>query len=442
MKEYMKRFIYSGLLIRHNKNYKEITNLNSTNEFSDFHDERLLNLISHAFTNVPFYKRIFNGFDLDKSSFTLDQIPILTKEIVRTNFKNLTSQDYKKRTWFYNSSGGSTGEPLKIIQDDQTVKWSNIGHYYYCKNMLGIDEPIAKKVIIWGNERDVFGQRASFKERFYRNITKSVLLNGFLMNEDNMYKYINTINTYKPEYIRGYASSLYEICKFADRKKIDLYTPKIIESTSENLSTEMREKIESSFGTKVYDFYGSREVSSIAGECEKGSLHIFTFKNSVEVLDRNNKPVKPGEKGNVIITDLANYSFPLIRYEIGDMAILGKDKCKCGNPLPTLKKVVGRITDSFIQKNGTIVPAEYFTQLIGVYCNKGLIKKFQILQEDYDLIRIKMVLYTDINISEKKNIENKIKLVMGKSCKIIWDQVDDIPKTKSGKYLFTKSNVI
>jgi starvation-inducible outer membrane lipoprotein len=83
-------------------------------------------------------------------------------------------------------------------------------------------------------------------------------------------------------------------------------------------------------------------------------------------------------------------------------------------------------------KNGTIVPAEYFTQLIGVYCNKGLIEKFQILQEDYDLIKIKAVAYPGFNVSEEKEIEHKIKLVMGKNCKTIWEYVDDIPKPEVG----------
>jgi phenylacetate-CoA ligase len=443
MKNDLLRFFYSGFFIKYNADYNNIKKKEDSNDFSDFQESRLEKLLSHSFLNVPYYNEVIKKTNFDtNNNLYLNRFPILNKDIIRTNFKKLQSNDLKKRNWFYNTSGGSTGEPLKIIQDDKNIKWGNIAHYYYCNDMLGLNEPKSRKIILWGSERDIFGKWISLKERIYRKLTRTVLLNSFIMNETNMEKYIHTINNYKPVYIRGYASSLYELSKFAEKKNIYLHSPQMIESTSENLRDEMREKIESIFGTKVYDFYGSREVSSMAGECEKGSLHIFTFKNFLEILDKNDKSVKKGKEGRVVVTDLSNYSMPLIRYEIGDLAVLGDNKCKCGSPLPTLKKVTGRITDHFVLKDGTTIPGEYFIHLIGVVCNKGIIKKFQVIQEDYNLIKIKVVFYSEINNSVKSEIETKIKLVMGNNCKIIWDQVDDIPKTNSGKYLFTKSSVI
>jgi len=200
----------------------------------------------------------------------------------------------------------------------------------------------------------------------------------------------------------------------------------------------MREVIENIFGTKLYDFYGSREVSSIAGECKEGKMHVFMFWNYVEVINNNNKPVKDGEEGRVIVTSLHNYSMPLIRYEIGDMAVSGSKNCRCNNPLPTLKKVIGRITDHFIKDDGTIIHGEYFTHL---FFQEDWIRAFQIIQEDYKKIIISVVTKDNIKKSNKRNIEDKIKLVMGKDCKIFWNFVDKIPNSKSGKHLYTKSLV-
>jgi len=257
-----------------------------------------------------------------------------------------------------------------------------------------------------------------------------------------MKNYIKIINLQKPDLIRGYTGSLYELCRFAEREKYKIYTPKILVSAAETLRDEMRAMIEGVFGTKIYNFYGSRETASLAGECKYGLIHMFMFNNYMEILDKNNEPVKEGQEGRVIITNLHNYSMPFIRYEIGDMAILGSKNCKCGSPLPTLKRVTGRITDCFVKEDGTIIPAEFFISFIGVFWNKGLIKKFQVIQEDYKQIRILVVLAGDINKPEKKFIEDKIKIAMGKDCEIIWDFVNDIPKTKSGKYIYTKSLVL
>ena len=114
------------------------------------------------------------------------------------------------------------------------------------------------------------------------------------------------------------------------RKKYLFTHPKIVVSAAENLSDTMRNVIESNFGTKVYNFYGSREIGNLAGECKDGLLHSFLFWNYLEVLDKDNQPVREGEEGRVVVTNLYNYSMPLIRYEIGDMAILGPKSALAG----------------------------------------------------------------------------------------------------------------
>jgi phenylacetate-CoA ligase len=107
--------------------------------------------------------------------------------------------------------------------------------------------------------------------------------------------------------------------------------------------------------------------------------------------------------------------------------------------LPTFKEVTGRITDQFLLENGTKVSSLYFIMLLSVYCNKGEIEKFQMIQEDYNKIRILVVPKGEVTDSYKREVMEKIRVVMGRDCKIEWDIVDDIPKTPSGKYVYTKS---
>jgi phenylacetate-CoA ligase len=128
---------------------------------------------------------------------------------------------------------------------------------------------------------------------------------------------------------------------------------------------------------------------------------------------------------------------PLIRYDVGDMAVLGPKKCKCGNPLPTLKKITGKICCFFRREDGTLIEDEYFVEL---FTHRELAKAFRIIQEDYKRIRIKIVpREKTLRDSEKREIETKIKMVMGRDCKVIWEVVNEIPKTGAGKYLPTQS---
>jgi len=421
-------------LLRRNfeKQYSEAKRINQ--------EKYLKDLLLHVYHNVPYYNRVFREIgiikdaDVDLSKFS--RIPILTKEIMRKYHEELISKDYTTRRWYYNSSGGSTGEPTRFIQDGQYDKWIKATNKYYYQDMLGIDEVNVKKVILWGSERDIFKGSIGLKTKIINWLTNTVFLNSFKMAEEDMVDYIKIMNSYRPELIQGYAGSLYELCRYAEKKKLKIHTPKILVSEAETLSDEMREKIETIFGTKLYDFYGSRETSSLAGECKYGLIHIFMFNNYIEILDSRNQPVKEGEEGRVIVTALHNYAMPFIRYEIGDMAVLGPEKCECGNPLPTLKKITGRVTDYFIREDGTIVSGTALTLTFNL---KDWVKAFQIIQEDYKKIKILIVRSGNVNESEKKDIEWKIKFLLGGDCKITWEFVDEIPKTKSGKYLYIKS---
>ena len=424
------------------KEIDEIEKVKSEKDLSIFIGKYLKVLLLHSYYNVDYYKCILDKVDIIRNGEVyLDnfrQIPILTKSIIRKYGEKLVSHDYMTRKWRYNTSGGSTGEPVRFIQDNLYEKWGAATSYYYYKHILGIEEPVARKIVLWGSERDIFQGSLGWKAKLLNWLTNTVFLNSFRMTEHDMERYLAIINFYKPDLIRGYAGSLYELCRYAKHRGIRVYTPKAVISTAETLMDEMREVIEDVFGTKVYNFYGSRETNNLAGECREGLLHILAFHNYVEIINWHNQPVGEGEEGRVIVTNLHNYSMPFIRYEIGDTAILGPRRCRCGSPLPTLRKITGRITDHFVTKEGTIIHGEYFTHL---FYFKDWVKAFRVIQEDFQKIRILVNLKDKVNEHEKKDIEKRIKLVMGSDCQIIWEFIDDIPKTPQGKRLYTISLV-
>lgn len=423
------------------REYIEIKSIVSKNHLEKFHQKYMKKILLHLYKNVPYYlpfleeeKIVYNNDKIDLSKF--NQLPILTKEIMRKNHEELISTDYRTRKWYYNSSGGSTGEPIRFIQDNIYSKWENARNYYYFKDILNVDIGRIKKIVLWGSERDLLKGSVGIKAKISNWLTNTMFLNSFKMTGNDIDEYINIINAYEPELIRGYAGSLYELCNYLEKKIKEVHTPRILLAQAETVTDEMKEKIERVFKTKLYNFYGSREVAGIAGECKEGLMHIFSFHNYVEILDDNNQPVKDGEEGRVIVTNLHNYSMPFIRYDIGDRAILGPEKCKCGNILPTLKKVTGRVTDHFVSENGSIISGSALTLTFNLM---DWVKAFQIIQEDYKKIKILIVTENDKNDLMMAEVEKKIKFLLGKDCEINWEFVQHIPKTKSGKYLYIKS---
>lgn len=425
------------------KEYHKLKDITDPGELDRFIKSKLVALLIHANKNVPYYKSLFSKINLienDEINLTdFYKIPILTREDIRVHGKDLISTDHEFRKCHLNYSGGSVGEPIKFMQDSIYIKWRNAINRYYLEDIIGVDEWKTKKIILWGSERDLFKGSIGVRAILENWLINTKLLNSFRMSDDRMESYIRTINSYKPELIRGYTGSLYELSRYVNKNSIFLEKPNTVICAAETLNSDMRTQIEKAFKTKVYNFYGSREVSSLAGECSSGLLHVFSFWNYIEILDDNNKPVEANEQGKVVVTNLFNYSMPLIRYEIGDIAIRGPETCACGCILPTIRKITGRITDHFVLRNGSIVPAEFFIHLIGVLRNDGRIKKFQVIQEDYNLIKILYITDSIVDNYIKKDIDDKIKIVMGNDCNIVWTQVEDIPKTRSGKYIYTKS---
>ena len=423
--------------------YNQFRSIKHEEELVAFQNSHLVSILDHAYKNVPYYHNclenlnIISGNTIDISRFR--DIPLLTKNIIRANQQALISDDYMSRKWNYNTSGGSTGEPVRFVQDNVYSSWGGAANYYYYNDILGIDWYKARKVNLWGSLRDITRDSLDIKSRLTNWVNNYVLLNSFRMSEMDMERYIRVINSYKPDIVHGYAGSLYELSEFTIKNHCPLHSPKFVVSSAETLQDDMRVSIEEAFGTKVYNFYGSREVSNLAGECAEGLMHTFGFWNYIEVLDENNQPVREGEEGKVVVTNLFNYSMPLIRYEIGDLAIRGPNRCTCGCFLPTLKKVTGRTSDPFILEDGTIISGGYLTQL---FYFREWIHSFQIVQEEYK--KIKNVFFVSagmVNNHEQFEIEEKIRLVMGKDCEVIWEAVDEIPKTSSGKHLYRISYV-
>ncbi len=364
----------------------------------------------------------------------LNNLPILTKDIIRRQFKELQSTKQIAATTYKNSSGGSTGKPVTMIQDTNYNSWSEATQEYYFREFLGVGKNAVKSVWLWGSERDL-SKINSWRTKVGLYLQNQLFLNTFETSDQYWLEYIERIRSYRPYYVAGYAGSLYQIARVARKYNICLYKPKFVYSAAEMLRDFMRKEIEEQFNAKVYDYYGSREVGAIAGECSAGRRHVFIMNNAIEILSDADRPVNDGEDGRIIITNLHNYAMPMIRYDIGDTGAMSFDRCVCGSSLPIIERLTGRVTDHFRLKDGNLVHGEFFTHL---FYFRDWVKQFQIAQIDYDHVRISVVPDSKVDERDVADINVNIRTVMGKDCAVEWLYVDQIEKTPQGKFLFTR----
>jgi len=413
-------------------------------QIKEYQHRQLEKLLKHASEHVPYYRQIMQECGaLQNGSIDLDRftdIPFLTKDVLRERFEELKSDDLQQRNWYENASGGSTGEPVVLIQDrefsDRSRARTIIG-----SRMAGI-ELCDPEIILWGSTRDLFQEAEGLRAKLDKFIRNQTLLNAFKMSHGNMTEYIKLINSMHPKLILAYAQSAYELARFSLDQSLPIEGVGAVVTSAGTLYPFMRETISQAFHAPVFNRYGSREVGGIATECDAHlGMHVHMETQLIEIINAQGNRCKSGEEGEIVVTSLTNYAMPLIRYRIGDMGVWSELECTCGRGARLLKAVTGRVTDYFISRDGKIVPSEYFIHLLGVVLNSGWVKKTQIIQEDYDHIRIKFVSYARPVRRNLEDIIHKIRLVMGQSCIVDIDFVDDIPPLKSGKYRYTISKI-
>jgi phenylacetate-CoA ligase len=178
------------------------------NQLLELQQERLKRLLVHAYKQVPYYRNILREAEVvtDNEEIMLDnfhKIPLLTKDIIRSKFQNLKSNDINNRKWYENTSGGSTGEPVRFVQEKHYGAWPmavtklyDIWTGYYDGQ---------RKVILWGSERDLFVGHETLKIRLGRWLRNELWLNSFRMTPEHMISYVEKINKFKPIQILAYA---------------------------------------------------------------------------------------------------------------------------------------------------------------------------------------------------------------------------------------------
>jgi len=252
------------------------------------------------------------------------------------------------------------------------------------------------------------------------------------MGDKEIRAYIDIINKIKPKMILAYSQSIYELARYVESNRLQVYSPHSILSSATPLSSNNRNTIERVFNCQVYNRYGSREVGSIASECYKHEgLHVSILTHYIEILNDKLEMCKEGEKGEIYVTLLTNYTMPLIRYKIQDMAIFTNKPCSCGRGLPLIIDVMGRTSEYFLKRDGTKVDGYFFDFPIW---DKNWLLRYQIIQKGYNLLVYNLKVQYEPPRGELEEIDNKIKKVMGNDCKIIFNFVDNIVPSVSGKY--------
>lgn len=318
------------LIFKHFKDLKESENW-SKEELLKLNEQRLRDLCVFSFNHSPFYKKRFLevGFDPEKdwSLEGFKKIPFTTKADLISRNEEIHTPSHFFRKRFYVETSGTSGQILTFHRDESWDSFNRAsiwrGYSWFGAN------PWDKKLYFWGYNT------AKLKRAKLRLM--DFLVNRFRLFDfepKKLQKLIPKLSQVK--IIEGYSSMIYELANVLDGKGVKFPNLCMVKGTSEKIFPHYQEIAQKIYGMRIVSEYGSTESGIIAFECPDGNMHINLEGVFVE---------KDPEDGGIIVTNLQSYSFPSIRYKLGDQIELADPdfECSCGMKHPVLKEVTGRI---------------------------------------------------------------------------------------------------
>jgi len=404
-------------------------------DFSAIRDRQLLRLLKYAGKHCPYYREILSPFNLsDRNCF--HEIPFLTKDLVRSHENELKSQIVPESCFSYRKTGGSTGEPLGF--------WSTVNtemiHQTFLFELHGylpgdkilamdgtrIDEPLLSANTYWKVKNN--GKMLPYG---------GMALSSLYLNDKTIPCYIDFLNEYKPDFIRGYPSFIAAIAKYILEKEITPdFSVKGIETTSEICFESQKKLIGEAFNTKVFGQYGHTEAC-IFGYTVDDSFNYYCspLYGLTEVVGSNGEHVGVGEEGEIVATGFSGFGFPFIRYRTGDRAVYGGEK----DGIVKLNRVLGRTADFILNRNNEKVSltALVFGQHYNAFRN---INRWQIIQDKPGIVVVRIDRAKEFSANDEAEIAGIFSRVG--NVETTFDYSGDFIKTRAGKIRFVVQNNI
>jgi phenylacetate-CoA ligase len=405
-----------------------------------FQNKQLRRLITHAYENVPYYRKLFdrNGLRPNdiQSVADLSAIPITSKrDLQLLPAEEVVARGVNPKNLIAHRTSGSSGEPFTIRH---TWLEERILFLFRLRSMHYLGQRPTDKVANIGlirpkdpNDNQVITQILQAIGLYRR-----VRINRLLPLEN----IVSALRHFRPDILTGPPVVLSRLAQIIGNEDRLVIRPRSVRVNGEVLTPIMRREIAEAFKTPVFDTYGSREFSMIAWECKKtDELHTCDDNLILEVLN-DGRPAASGERGEVVGTNLHSFAMPFIRYRLGDIVTKGAETCQCGQPFSTIRAIQGRMLDYFPLPGGRVIHPYEITLFI-VRNAAPWIRQYQLTQEREDRVILRVVPSTTPTPQELVQLHESVTAVLGQGVEFQVILVPEIQLEPSCKFRVSRSLV-
>jgi phenylacetate-CoA ligase len=334
---------------------------------------------------VPYYRRCFReiGFD-PKVDFSLEEfrrLPLLDKETVRQCGSELIAKGYSPKDMVAGATGGSTGVPVRFWLDERTRAWSDVSaEWAFGRVGFRFGNRLS---LVWGANVEP-QMHSTVRARVLNWLAHQQPNDCFRLSDDILDQIHSRLTTYKPEFLRCYASALTLLAqRLRHRGTKPEYPKRGIITGAEKLDAVQRETVEAVFKAPVFESYGSRDCGMMAMQLSGSDPRLFVAGANVLIEPLGDPDCVFGSE--VVVTILHRPGMPFLRYRIGDYARF--PSVDPGQPVEFVEEVTGRVLDHIHLPGGRLVHSTQFPHFLKDFD----VKEYQVVQEIGGEVRISLV---------------------------------------------------
>ena len=299
-------------------------------------------LLSHAYHEVEHYYKVFNHHKIDiakiQTPSDLIQIPFLSRLKVQKEPSVFLSRCHHK--FPYNQriqikrTFGVFGMPLRVYWDQKDESSANKSLWDFRNKWYQINSSM--RMCSFYNARYIGNKLAVCEGEFIDNNGLHLNFSKNVLTNEKLREYMAGISTFAPDFLCLQPSIAHLLAEIICNERLLLPSNlKYIELSGEFLDDDTRELIKTAFNITPTNVYSTGETNVIAVECKHKSLHVAESNVLIEIVKDGKQVV--GESGSIYVTSLTNFAMPFIRYRTGDIGMLQKDPCSCGEKSPVLR---------------------------------------------------------------------------------------------------------
>lgn len=441
-KLYGNAIVFSNLRAQHRIPYF------SEKKLHELRDRRLRRIVQYAAKTVPYYRDFFQREGINpgqiKTVADLDRLPLVDKQELRKDPSRFLSNSALGKNSIAFLTSGSTGLPLNIHHDSNSLL-ANIAFgerqrevitgicgrkVGYREALISYDGCVSTKVWDFYEKKTYIPVRP---QRLLIPISKTIEA------------VVQELNRFRPNVLIGYGSYLEAFFKTIYSMEVNIQLPQVLLYGGDAMTNAGRDFIEEKFGVPVLSTYQAMECFKIGFFCEnRENFHLHEDLCHVKIVNADGEEVADDEKGEVVISNLVNRGTVLLNYRLGDIASISNRKCSCGRTLSLLSEIEGRVEDIIILPDGQFVHPRV---VWSIFKHKNEVLQYQLIQHELMRFELKLVTGGQETVNGFLNeLLTDLREVLGESSTIEAEFYNELPRQNRGKFRsvmsYCKSNVI